>query len=96
MHTLAVSVAYGLFWLVTLGAIVLAIVSVFWLPDRLLSFKRPEAILVVPAATIAVWLALSYLAVRIPGILIISPHKTLAALALISGLLWCYVEDNWL
>lgn len=96
MHTFAVVVAYGLFGLLIIGAIVLAIVAVFWLPDRLLGFKRAEAFIVVPSATIAIWLLLSYLAVPIPGILIISPHKLLAGLALTCGLVWCFVEDNWL
>jgi hypothetical protein len=96
MHTLAIVVAYGLFLLVTAGAVVLAFLAVFWLPDRLLGFKRAEAIVVVPLATIAIWLLLSYLAVPIPGILIISPHKLLAGLALTCGLIWCFVEDNWL
>jgi hypothetical protein len=96
MHTFAIVVAYGLFLLVTAGAVVLAFLAVFWLPDRLLGFKRAEAIVVVPLATIAIWLLLSYLAVPIPGILIISPHKLLAGLALTCGLIWCFVEDNWL
>lgn len=96
MHTFAVAVAYGLLWLLIGGAILLAIVSVFWLPDRLLGFRRPEAFVVVPSATIAIWLLLSWLAVPIPGILIISPHKTLAGLALTCGLVWCFIEDNWL
>jgi hypothetical protein len=96
MHTLATIVAYGLFLLVVAGAIVLAFLAVFWLPDRLLGFKRAEAAIVVPLATIAIWLLLSYLAVPIPGILVISPHKLLAGLALACGLAWCFVEDNWL
>ena len=33
-------------------------------------------------------MALSHFGVRMPGILVISPHKTLAALALICGLIW--------
>jgi hypothetical protein len=69
MHTFAVIVAYGLYLLVIAGAIWLAIVAVFWLPDRLLGFKRVEGVIVVPCATIALWLLLSYLAVPIPGIL---------------------------
>ena len=96
MHDLAVTAAYGLFFLVVAGAILLAVLSAFWLPDRLLGFKRPEALVVVPVATISIWLLLSYLAVPIPGILIISPHKTLAGLALTCGLVWCFIEDNWL
>ncbi len=96
MHTFAVIVAYGLYLLLIAGALWLAILAVFWLPDRLLGFKRVEGVIVVPCATIALWLLLSYLAVPIPGILIISPHKLLAALALICGLTWCFIEDNWL
>jgi hypothetical protein len=96
MHTLAVVVAYGLFLLVAAGAVALAVLAVFWLPDRLLGFKRPEALVIVPFATIAIWFLLSYLALPIPGILIISPHKLLAGVALACGLAWCCVEDNWL
>ena len=96
MHTLAMAVAYGLYFVIVIGAIGLAIITVFWLPDRLLGFKRVEGIVVVPLATIAIWLLLSYGAVPLPGILIISPHKLLAALALTCGLVWCFVEDNWL
>ncbi|MFB9269231.1 hypothetical protein ACFFWD_40000 [Bradyrhizobium erythrophlei] len=96
MHTFAVIVAYGLYLLLMIGAVGLAIVAVFWLPDRLLGFKRVEAIVFVPAATIAIWLLLSYLAMPVPGILIISPHKLLAGLALTCGLVWCFIEDNWL
>ena len=96
MHTLAMAVAYGLYFVIVIGAIGLAIVAVFWLPDRLLGFKRVEGIVVVPLATIAIWLLLSYGAVPLPGILIVSPHKLLAGLALTCGLIWCFVEDNWL
>ena len=96
MHTLVVVVAYGLFLLVAGGAILLAALAVFWLPDRLLGFKRAEALVVVPFATVAIWLLLSYAAVPLPGILIISPEKLLAGLALACGLAWCFVEDNWL
>jgi hypothetical protein len=95
MHTFAIVVAYGLYLLLIGGAIWLAILAVFWLPDRLLGFRRAEAVIVVPFATVAIWLSLSYLAVPIPGILIISPHKLLAGLALICGLAWCFLEDNW-
>ena len=96
MHTFAVIVANGLYLLLIAGAIWLAILAVFWLPDRLLGFRRPEGVIVVPVATIALWLLLCYLAVPIPGILIISKHKLLAALALICGLIWCFIEDHWL
>ena len=96
MHTFAIVVAYGLYLLLIAGAIWLAILAVFWLPDRLLGFRRAEAVVVVPCATIALWLLLYYAAIPIPGILIISPHKLLAGLALICGLAWCFVEDNWL
>ena len=78
MHTLAMAVAYGLYLVILIGAIGLAIVAVFWLPDRLLGFKRVEGLVVVPLATIAIWLLLSYGAVPMPGILIVSPHKLLA------------------
>ena len=96
MHAVAVFLAEGLFLLLIVGAIMLAALAVLWLPDRLLGFKRAEAFVVVPAATIAIWLLLSYLAVAMPGILIISPHKLLAGIALTCGLAWCFVEDNWL
>ncbi|MBW7961651.1 hypothetical protein [Bradyrhizobium sp. BR 10261] len=96
MHTLAMAVAYGLYLVIVIGAIGLAIIAVFWLPDRLLGFRRVEGIVVVPLATIAIWLLLSYGAVPLPGILIISPHKLLAGLALACGLVWCFAEDNWL
>ncbi|SFO53716.1 hypothetical protein SAMN05216330_103509 [Bradyrhizobium sp. Ghvi] len=96
MHTLAMAVAYGLYLVILIGAIGLAIVAVFWLPDRLLGFRRVEGVVVVPLATIAIWLLLSYGAVPLPGILITSPHKLLAGLALTCGLIRCFVEDNWL
>ena len=96
MQMLATAVAYGLYLVIMIGAIALAIAAVFWLPDRLLGFRRVEGIVVVPLATIAIWLILPYMAVPIPGILVISPHKVLAGLALACGLIWCFVEDNWL
>jgi len=96
MQMLATAVAYGLYLVIMIGAIALAIAAVFWLPDRLLGFRRVEGIVVVPLATIAIWLILPYMAVPIPGILVISPHKLLAGLALACGLIWCFVEDNWL
>ncbi|RXH07478.1 hypothetical protein [Bradyrhizobium guangzhouense] len=96
MHTLAMAVAYGLYSVVVIGAIGLAIIAVFWLPDRLLGFKRVEGLVVAPLATIAIWLLLSYGALPMPGILITSPHKLLAGLALTCGLIWCFVEDNLL
>jgi hypothetical protein len=96
MHTVAVVVASGLFLLLIIGAIALALLAVFWLPDRLLGFRRAESLVVVPVATIAVWFLLSYFAAPMPGILIISPHKLLAGLALTCGLAWCFIEDNWL
>jgi hypothetical protein len=96
MHAVAVLVANGLFLLLGVGAVALAILSVFWLPDRLLGFKRAEALVVVPAATLAIWLALTYLAVPAPGILIISSHKLLAGLALTCGVAWCFIEDTLL
>lgn len=85
MHTLAMAVAYGLYLVILIGAIGLAIIAVFWLPDRLLGFRRAEGAVVVPLATIAIWLLLSYVAVPIPGIVIVSPHKLLAGLALTCG-----------
>ena len=93
MHMLATAIAYGLYIVILIAAIGLAIVAVFWLPDRLLGFRRAEGVIVVPLATIALWLLLSYVAVPLPGILIVSPHKLLAGLALTCGLIWCFVED---
>jgi hypothetical protein len=96
MHNFAALVAEGLFLLLIAGAVVLAMLAVFWLPDRLLGFKRAEAFVVVPVATVSIWTLLSYLAVPTPGILITSPHKLLAGIALTCGLAWCFIEDNWL
>ncbi len=72
MHLLATAVAYGLYIVILIGAIGLAIVAVFWLPDRLLGFRRAEGVIVVALATIAIWLLLSYVAVPLTGILIVS------------------------
>jgi len=96
MHTFALILADGLYLLLMTGAVGLAVIAVFWLPDRLLGFKRVEGIVVVPIATVAIWLLLSYLKVPLPGIVFISPHKLLAGLALTCGLVWCFIEDNWL
>jgi len=30
-----------------------------------------------------------------PGVVIINSGKLLAALALICGLVWCFIEDEW-
>ena len=81
--------------LAIIATIWLAIFSLFSMPDRLLGFRRVEGLIVVPVATIAIWLALVYLRVPMPGIVIISPLKLLAALALICGLVWCFIENEW-
>jgi hypothetical protein len=52
MHMLATAIAYGLYIVILIAAIGLAIVAVFWLPDRLLGFRRAEGVIVVPLATI--------------------------------------------
>ena len=95
MHTFAVIVVNCLKMLAIIATIWLAIFSVFSMPDRLLGFRRVEGLIVVPAATIAFWLALAYLRVPMPGVVIISSGKLLAALALICGLVWCFIEDEW-
>ena len=95
MHTFAVIVVNCLKMLAIIATIWLAIFSVFSMPDRLLGFRRVEGLIVVPVATIAIWLALVYLRVPMPGIVIISPLKLLAALALICGLVWCFIENEW-
>ena len=40
-------------------------------------------------------IALAYLRVPMPGVVIINSGKLLAALALICGLVWCFIEDEW-
>ena len=95
MHAFAVIVVNCLKMLVIIATIWLAIFSLFSMPDRLLGFRRVEGLIFVPVATIAIWLALVYLRVPMPGIVIISPLKLLAALALICGLVWCFIENEW-
>ena len=95
MHAFAVIVVNCLKMLVIIATIWLAIFSLFSMPDRLLGFRRVEGLIFVPIATIAIWLALAYLRVPMPGVVIISSGKLLAALALICGLVWCFIEDEW-
>jgi hypothetical protein len=83
--------------LIFAGAIGLALLAVFWLPGQLFEFKKPiHASMFVPCFVGTVWLLMSTLEVVVPGILIISPHKLLAGLALIGALLWSWVEETWL
>jgi hypothetical protein len=95
MHTLAVIVANGLIMLAVITFIGLAIHSLFFLPDKLFEFKTVWGLIFVPVATIAIWFVLAYLRVPVPGVAIISPSKLLAATALICGLVWCFIEDEW-
>jgi len=95
MHAFAVIVVNCLKMLVIIATIWLAIFSLFSMPDRLLGFRRVEGLIFVPVATIAIWLALAYLRVPMPGVVIISSGKLLAALALICGLVWRFIEDEW-
>ena len=95
MHAFAVIVVNCLKMLVIIATIWLAIFSLFSMPDRLLGFRRVEGLIFVPVATIAIWLALAYLRVPMPGVVIINSGKLLAALALICGLVWCFIEDEW-
>jgi hypothetical protein len=95
MHTFAVIAVDCLKMLVIIATIWLAIFSVFSMPDRLLGFRRVEGLIFVPVATIAIWLALAYLRVPMPGVVYINSFKLLAATALICGFVWCFIEDEW-
>ncbi|MBS0240979.1 MAG: hypothetical protein JSS20_02295 [Proteobacteria bacterium] len=96
MSGVAYFVLETLFALLVLGSFALAFIAVFWLPGRLFDFKHPEyACVFVPAVTICVWLTMSQLQVVVPGIIVISPHKMLAGVALISALAWTWIEEYW-
>jgi hypothetical protein len=95
MYTLAVTVKYGLQVLAIITFIGLAIHSLFFLPDTLFEFKTAWGLIFVPVATIAIWLVLSYLRVPMPGVAIINGSKLLAGTALVCGLVWCFIEDEW-